>query len=378
MQRPMRIPFFPAVLAAIALTSTASALAQDSLAIRAERIHVGDGTVITDGIVLFEKGVITEVSEAASFSQDVVIIEHEGDLSPGLLALREHAGSLGETNDVSRAVMDEADLAFAYNANHSEVKAMLAEGITSFVLAPRPGSLVGGQCAVVKAGKGTLSRGSILAICTGENGLTANRFPTSLQGSAAELERRFSWPTGVFARAVKGEVALMLDVGGNRSDIQRAIDFARRHQLKGWLVGSTRLGSMADKIRAAGLGVVISGIPPGSHPRAAQGAVALEEMKVPFGFGLSTPFHHPASMRLTAATCIRQGLSPATALSAMTSTAASMAGVGDKVGRIKNGLAADLVLWSGSPTDPGSRVMAVYVDGEVAYDAESNDEGDDQ
>jgi imidazolonepropionase-like amidohydrolase len=350
----------------------------DALAIRAEQLHVGDGTVIENGIVVFEGGKITEVGKGAPVPKGVVLIEHAGHLSAGLIALREHAGAGGESRDTTRAVMDEADLAFAYRPDHSEVQALLAEGITTFVLAPRPGSLVGGLCVVAKTGKEVISRRAYLSICTGRNGLTSNRFPTSLQGSQAELERRFSWPQGVFALAVKGELPVMLDAGSTRTEIQHAIAFARRHGLKGILVGSTRLGEMAAKIRAAGLGVAISNFTPSTGRRVVEGALALSEMQVPFGFALGSPDNHPANLRLTAAACIRAGLKPGEALSALTSTAAQLAGVADKVGSVQKGLAADLVLWSGEPTDPGSQVMAVYVDGEEVFRAEDDENGDDQ
>ena len=370
------------LLASLAFVASAPGSASsregDALAIRAEKLHVGDGTVIENGIVVFEAGVITEVGKGAPVPKGVVLIEHAGHLSAGLIALREHAGAGGESNDSSRAVMDEADLAFAYRPHHSEVQGLLEEGITTFVLAPRPGSLVGGLCAVAKTGSEVISRRAYLSICTGTNGLTSNRFPTSLQGSQAELERRFSWPRGVFARAVKGELPVMLDGGSSRAEVQHAIGFARRHGLKGLLVGSTRLGEMAAKIRAAGLGVAISNYAPSTGRRVVEGAMALSEMQVPFGFALGSPNNHPANLRLTAAACIRAGLKSSDALRALTSTAAQLAGVADKVGSVQVGLAADLVLWSGEPTDPGSRVMAVYVDGDEAFQAEDDENGDDQ
>jgi len=46
---------------------------------------------------------------------------------------------------------------------------------------------------------------------------------------------------------------------------------------------------------------------------------------------------------------------------------------------VRAGLDADLVLWSGDPVDPASRVTAVYVDGELAHEApEEDDEEEDE
>jgi imidazolonepropionase-like amidohydrolase len=51
------------------------------------------------------------------------------------------------------------------------------------------------------------------------------------------------------------------------------------------------------------------------------------------------------------------------AWNALTSEAARIAGVADRIGAIDRGMDADVVLWSGDPLDLGSRISAVYVDG---------------
>jgi imidazolonepropionase-like amidohydrolase len=54
-------------------------------------------------------------------------------------------------------------------------------------------------------------------------------------------------------------------------------------------------------------------------------------------------------------------------LKLVTVDAAKFLGVSDKVGRLSPGLAADIVLWTGDPLDPASRVHEVYVGGELVY-----------
>ncbi|MDA1260863.1 MAG: amidohydrolase family protein, partial [Planctomycetota bacterium] len=60
---------------------------------------------------------------------------------------------------------------------------------------------------------------------------------------------------------------------------------------------------------------------------------------------------------------VRYGLGADQALHALTSGAADMLGVADRVGRLKLGLDGDLVVHSGPPLDLRSRVLHVFVNG---------------
>jgi imidazolonepropionase-like amidohydrolase len=69
-----------------------------------------------------------------------------------------------------------------------------------------------------------------------------------------------------------------------------------------------------------------------------------------------------------ARTAARWGLPREAALAAVTSQAAELIGVGDRVGKLAAGYDGDLVLWSGDPLDPSSRPLLVVVDGRVVLD----------
>jgi len=74
-----------------------------------------------------------------------------------------------------------------------------------------------------------------------------------------------------------------------------------------------------------------------------------------------------AHLREQAMMAVRWGLSKDDALAAVTSVAADLAGLAGR-GRIVDGGAADLVLWSGPPLLPSSRALMVVIDGEVVFD----------
>ena len=65
---------------------------------------------------------------------------------------------------------------------------------------------------------------------------------------------------------------------------------------------------------------------------------------------------------------MRYGLSPADALAALTSWSARAFHIDDRVGTLGKGKDADLVVFSGNPFEPQSRVLLVVCNGTVVVD----------
>jgi imidazolonepropionase-like amidohydrolase len=68
-----------------------------------------------------------------------------------------------------------------------------------------------------------------------------------------------------------------------------------------------------------------------------------------------------------AALAVKDGLDPDVALRALTVNPAEMLDLDDKVGSLKPGLDADVVIWSGDPLDVMNRAMRVFVRGKDVY-----------
>jgi imidazolonepropionase-like amidohydrolase len=75
---------------------------------------------------------------------------------------------------------------------------------------------------------------------------------------------------------------------------------------------------------------------------------------------------------LQGAVAARQGVDGYQALRALTIHPARAFGIDDRVGSLETGKDADVVLWSGDPLDPRSKVELVLIDGEVQYDRKEN------
>ena len=339
------------------------------LAIQAERIYLGDGSIIEKGVILIEGGVIRAVGAGVDIPENASDIDHKGAASAGMIALHGYCGATGEVRDPTRAVMSEAEIALAFKPDHYDFSDALRAGITSVVLTPTPQGLVGGVGAVVKTASGrTLTKEAQLSLGFSAECLSQNRFPTSFAGAVAELERRFEKPEGSFAKAASGKLPVLFEAN-SREDVLRAVDFATRHKLNGAINGAEWAGELAQEIKSTRLSVICGPFDVGEQRRTIKAVIALVEAGVNIGFGLDSPWKHPAALRLGAALCVREGLARGAAWKALTSNAAQIAGVADHVGRLERGLDGDIVLWSGDPLDLTSSVQAVFIGGQRIYGA---------
>jgi imidazolonepropionase-like amidohydrolase len=340
------------------------------IAIQADKIYLGDGNTIANGVILIDGGLIRAVGAGVDIPENASVITHKGAASAGMIALHGYAGAASEMHDATRSQMPDAETALAFRPDHYDFADALKAGITSVVLSPTPQGLVGGVGAVAKTSSGrVLVRDAELTLGFSADSLSRNRFPTSYTGAIGELEQRFTDPTGNFAKAASGKLPVVLEVS-SREDVSRAIEFAKRHKLVGMLSGADWAGELAPAIKTSHLSVICGPLDVGEPRRAIKSVLAVSEAGIPFGFGLDEPWKHPAALRLSAAMCVREGLPPSAAWRALTSAAADMIGAGARIGRLERGFDADVVLWSGDPFDLSSSVQAVFVDGERAYGAD--------
>ena len=68
-------------------------------------------------------------------------------------------------------------------------------------------------------------------------------------------------------------------------------------------------------------------------------------------------------MPLVAAYAVSQGMSPVGAIHALTQGAAEMMSIGDRVGSLRAGLDADVLLLDGDPLELSTSVVRVWVSG---------------
>jgi imidazolonepropionase-like amidohydrolase len=97
-------------------------------------------------------------------------------------------------------------------------------------------------------------------------------------------------------------------------------------------------------------------------------AKVLHDKNIPFALSSHGAAAPEQRLAMQAGYAMRGGLAFQDALAAVTIVPARMLGVDDRVGSLDVGKDADLVLWSGEPFQPTSRVVGVLLDGVLVVD----------
>ena len=158
---------------------------------------------------------------------------------------------------------------------------------------------------------------------------------------------------------LEGKVPLLVRVA-RKADILAILEFARSERVRVVLVGATEAWQVADVLARAQVPVVVDPVEnaPESFDQLgarADAAARLERAGVPVLLSTFST-HNARKLRQWAGNAVREGMSHAGALRAITATPAQVFGLA-RLARYP-GKRADLVVWSGDPFEPLTRSSA--------------------
>lgn len=174
-------------------------------------------------------------------------------------------------------------------------------------------------------------------------------------------------------------------VAGNSEDILNAIELAEEFDLILILEAATEADGVARAIADAEADVVLeyrSAARPVGHETARRLdalLTALARNKVGWVIGSGSNARNAGRFLLPAVQLAGQSDPDLDVIKLLTSRAAEFLGLDETTGTIAQGRAADLVIWSGDPRDPATRVESVYASGRLVYtndDATAAGEGE--
>ena len=352
--------------------------------------------------LLLDGNKIREIAEHIEPTERMRVTEAEGLLTfPGFIDAHSHIGIVPErtniqldpsnegTNPITpclRAVdgIDPMDSAF-HNA--------LAVGITGVLCGPGSANAIGGQFAFIKTHGRRVEDMIVLApaaikIAFGENPMTNygsnGNIPSTRMAIASLIREELynarqyfeSNSTGTFTmecyrELFEGKIPLKAHVH-RADDILTAIRIAKEFDLPLTLDHCTEGHLIADKIAESGFPAIVG---PTLASRTKE-EVSFSDFKTPgilqkAGVKVALTTDHPVSriqhLPLCAALSVKEGMDRWAALRAITIDAAEICRVSHRLGSLKEGKDADLVLYDGDPFDVFSSARMTVVNGEIVW-----------
>lgn len=372
-----------------------------------------DGDPVDGGTVLISDGRITAVGPDSEVTvpAGARVVDAAGKwVLPGFVEAHGHIGvheeSVGWAGDDTNEMTDPNGARMraldAVNPADQGFVDALAGGVTSSVIKPGSGNPIGGQTVAVKCwGRSMedrlLKEPASVKSALGENPKRVygnkDRLPSTRQGVAAVIrdaltkaqdykaKRDHAAAEGtpfdrdntleVLARVLDGEVPWCQHTH-RADDIHTAIRLADEFGYRLVINHTTEGHLLADEIAERGI-PVISGplMTSRSKLEVSQRTLANPGILDRAGVKLALTTDHPVIpidfLIYQAILCVKEGLDRDSAIRAITLNPAEIMGLDDRVGALRPGLDADVVVWSGDPLDVMSRALQVFVDGREVY-----------
>jgi imidazolonepropionase-like amidohydrolase len=379
----------------------------DEWTVRAAVVYPVSGPPIEDGVVRVEGKKIAAVGKGGSGGE---VLECAA-VTPGLidLSVRIDTGHYSvEQSSESAArfsVADALDL-FSYQWQRE-----LRSGVTTALAVPADFDVIGGFGVALKTGGPPTLAARLVraeAVLRGavgtqpSSGNNAPRFvepqsfyfrrPTTRMGVEWVFRKAFYdslqeegrddagevADQGVLRRVLAGELPLMIQAKATQ-DVRTAVYLKEEFEIPRVILDhAVEAWREPTLLVRSGVAVVLPPFSPdGRHMDGfvndsyflpLDAGRELHELGVPFA--LSGHGERTVGARLAdqAGLAQRGGLPFEAALEAVTLAPARMLGIEERVGSLERGKDADLVLWSGKPFEPSSRVIGVLLEGQLVLD----------
>jgi imidazolonepropionase-like amidohydrolase len=406
----------PFVFACIALAAT-PALLEAQLAVRGDKVYTMSGAPINDGVLLIRGGKIERVGPASQVSvPSGYKLMRAKVVTPGLVDAHSTVGLSGYLNqpqdqdmlEKSAPIQPELRAIDAYDGRDRLVSYIRGFGVTTIHTGHGPGALISGQTMIAKTaydnveqativplamvaatlgegaraetGKSPGTRAKMIAMLR-EEFIKAQEYSKKREKPAADKEKdkdkdKDKEPPArelrleMLARLVKGEVPLLVTVH-RANDILSTIRLGQEFHLKIVLDGAAEAYLVLPEIKSSGYPVILH---PTMHRSDGETenlsmitATKLRDGGIPFALESGFEDYVPKTrvILFEAAIAATNGLSFEEALASITSSAAKVIGVWDRVGSLEPGKDADVALYDGDPFEYTTHCTGVVIDGQI-------------
>ena len=388
--------------------SAAEAARPGLVAVYGDTVYTMTGPPIEKGVVLIEAGKITLVGSALDIPVPPEARVLRGKVvTPGLVDAHTTVGLTGYLNqdqdqdqlDKTEPIQPELRAIDSYNPRERLIEWVRGFGVTTIHTGHAPGALVSGQTMIAKTvgesvDDATITPQAMVAVTLGDDARpgddkkspgTRSKAVAMLRGELvktqdylrklelADPEKRpdRDLRREVFADVLRGKLPLLVTVN-RATDIDAALRIAAEFGIRIVLDSASEAYLVADRIKAAGVPVIV-------HPSMRRGgagetenisfetAATLRAKGIPVALQSGFEGYVPKTRvaLFEAAIASANGLTTEQALATITSDAATILGVADRVGSLRPGLDGDVAIFDGDPFEYATHCTGVVIDGRV-------------
>ena len=354
--------------------------------------------------ILLKEGKIVKIKENIIPTKGTEVFDAENlNVYPGFIDAHSHIGiaedKISSQNDTSNENTNPITPFIrgidSINPMDSAFHNAVAAGITGVMAGPGSSNAVGGQFAFIKTYGRCIDDMVVLApaaikIAFGENpmncyGLNGN-MPSSRMGIASLIREELFRARQYFSQNQSGspdfrlecykelfEKKIPLKAHVHRTDdILTAIRIAKEFDLDLTLDHCTEGHLIAGEIAESGFPAIVGpSLASRSKDEVSQSDFKTAGILHDAGVKLAITTDHPVSriqyLPLCAGIAAKEGLGEAAALRAITIDAARICRVDDRLGSLKEGKDADIVIFEGNPLELNSCVKATVINGEIVW-----------
>lgn len=360
------------------------------------------------GELLIHDQKIIQIADNIAVTKEMQVLDAKGMcVLPGLIDAHSHigiseekkTGQGDETNEGTNPITPCMRAIDAINPMDSAFHNAIAVGITGVMVGPGSSNPIGGQFAFIKTDGRCIDDMIVLApaamkVAFGENpmsnyGVNGN-IPSTRMGIASLIREQLflakqylsadppekpDFQMECYRPLFERRIPLKAHVH-RADDIFTAMRIAKEFDIDLTLDHCTEGHLIAEEIAAGGYPAIVG---PSLASRS-KDEVSLSDFKTPgilheAGVLIALTTDHPVSriqhLPICAALSVREGLDEWSALRAITIDAAKICRVDHRVGSLKVGKDADIVIYNGSPLDIRSTVFATIINGKVVWKPES-------
>lgn len=389
----------------ILFATCAAQTSAQQIAVRGETVYTMAGQPIRDGVVLMREGKIERVGPASEIKIPAGYKTLSAKVvTPGLIDARTVVGLSGYLNqphdqmqlELSASIQPELRAIDAYDAREKLVEWLRRFGVTTIHTGHAPGALMSGQTMIVKTyGKevdeAVIVPAAMVAATLGTAGMGQSgkspgtrakqismlraEFFKAREYDAKQTAKEDQKPARdlrqeILARVLKRELPLL--VSAHRAqDIITALRLAKEFNIRIILDGAAESYLVMDEIKAAGVPVIV-------HPTMYRAGGEMENLsmetaatlrkagiQVALQSGYETYVPKTRVVLFEAAAAAANGLNQEEALATVTTEAAKILGINNRVGSLESGKDADLALFDGDPFEYTSHVIGVIINGQI-------------